>query len=119
MTKGKYETGVLELRDMLTYPQIPQSPVSDPRLAQCTSHPCSYYDGGIKVRTRVGQNILKFGLISVHGSFSMPTITLNILAYSDMSSLFTHLTTFKTIPFIVTYIPFLFLFSNSVFTICT
>ena len=43
--------------------------------------------------------------------FSMPTITLNILAYCNMSSSLTHLTTFSMIPFIVTYILLLFLFS--------
>ena len=59
--------------------------------------------GGIKVRNRVGQNSLMFELLPVHGSFSMPTITLNILTNSDTSSLFTHLTTFNTIPFIITY----------------
>ena len=61
-----------------------------------------------KVRTRVGQNSLMFELLLVYGSFSMPTITLNILAYSNVSSLLTHLTTFNLIPFIFTYILFLF-----------
>ena len=51
-----------------------------------------------------------FELLPVHGSFSKPTVTLNILAYSNTSSLLTHLTTFNTIPFKLTYIPFLFLF---------
>ena len=37
------------------------------------------------------------------------TVTLNILAYSN-TSLLTHLTTFNTIPFKLTYILFLFLF---------
>ena len=81
---------------------------------QGTSRPCSYYDRGIKVRTRVGQNSLMFELLPVHGSFSRPTITPNILAYSKTSSLLTHLTTFNTMPFMVTYIlsfiPFYFLF---------
>ena len=45
----------------------------------------------------------------VHGSFSKPTVTLNILAYSNTSSLLTHLTTFNTVPFKLTYILFLFL----------
>ena len=40
-----------------------------------------------------------FELLPVHGSFSKPTVTLNILAYSNTSSLLTHLTTFNTIPF--------------------
>ena len=71
---------------------------------------CSYYDRGIKVRTRVGQNSLMFVLLPVHGSFSKPTVTLNILAYSNTSSLLTHLTTFNTIPFKLTYILFLFLY---------
>ena len=64
-----------------------------------------------------------FELLPVHGSFSRPTVTLNILAYSNTSSLLTQLTTFNTIPFMVTYILFLFLFipffSNPIFTICT
>ena len=42
-----------------------------------------------------------------------------ILAYSNTSSLLTHLTTFNTIPFMVTYIlffiPFYFLFFKSYF----
>ena len=50
-----------------------------------------------------------FELLPVHGSFSKPTATLNILAYSN-TSLLTHLTTFNTIPFKLTYILFLFLF---------
>ena len=50
-----------------------------------------------------------FELLPVHGSFSKPTVTLNILAYSNTSSLLTHLTTFNTIPFKLTYILFLFL----------
>ena len=50
-----------------------------------------------------------FKLLPVHGSFSKPTVTLNILAYSNTSSLLTHLTTFNTIPFKLTYILFLFL----------
>ena len=65
---------------------------------------------GIKVRTRVGQSSLMFELLPVHGSFSMPTITLNILAYSNTSSILTHLTTFNTIPFMFTNIIFLFSF---------
>ena len=48
-------------------------------------------------------------LLPVHGSFSKPAVTLNILAYSNTSSLLTHLTTFYTIPFKLTYILFLFL----------
>ena len=63
--------------------------VSGSRLAYGTSRPCSYYDRGIKVRTRVGQNSLMFELLPIHGSFSMPTITLNILAYSNTSSILT------------------------------
>ena len=51
-----------------------------------------------------------FELLPVHGSFSKPTVTLNILAYSNTSSLLTHLTTVNTIPFKLTYILFLFLF---------
>ena len=51
-----------------------------------------------------------FELLPVHVSFSKPTVTLNILAYSNTSSLLTHLTTFNTIPFKLTYILFLFLF---------
>ena len=66
--------------------------------------------GRLKVRTRVGQNGLMFELLLVHGSFSMPTITLNILAHSNKSSIHTYLTTFNTIPFIITNIIFLFLF---------
>ena len=50
-----------------------------------------------------------FELLPVHGSFSKPTVTLNILAYSNTSSLLTHLTTFNTIPFKLNYILFLFL----------
>ena len=80
------------------------------RLAYGTSRPCSYYDRGIKVRTRVGQNRLMFELLPVHGSFSMPTITLNILAYSNTSSIHTHLTTFNTIPFMTTIISSYLLF---------
>ena len=80
------------------------------RLAYGTSRPCSYYDRGIKVQTRVGQNSLMFELLPVHGSFSMPTITLNILAYSNTSSVHTHLTTFNTIPFMTTIISSYFLF---------
>ena len=76
-----------------------------------------------------------FELLPVHGSFSTPTVTLNILAYSNTSSLLTHLTTFNTIPFKLTNILFLFLFipfysfyfiyfiylffSNPIFTKCT
>ena len=45
-----------------------------------------------------------FKLLPVHGSFTMPTITLNILAYSNTSSLHTHLTTFNPIPFMTTII---------------
>ena len=73
-----------------------------------------------------------FELLPVHGSFSKPTVTLNILAYSNTSSLLTHLTTFNTIPFKLTYILFLFLFIpftlfiyfiffffNPIFTKCT
>ena len=73
-----------------------------------------------------------FELLPVHGSFSKPTVTLNILAYSNTSSLLTHLTTFNTIPFKLTYILFLFLlfylfylfylfffFFNPIFTKCT
>ena len=71
---------------------------------------CPYYDRGIKVRTRVGQNSLMFELLPIHGSFSMPTITLNILAYSNTSSILTHLTTFNTIPFMTTIISSYFLF---------
>ena len=61
------------------------------------------------------ENVLrKFNInpdnLPVHGSFSKPTVTLNILAYSNTSSLLTHLTTFNTIPFKLTYILFLFLF---------
>ena len=44
------------------------------RLAYGTSRPCSYYDRGIKVQTRVGQNSLMFELLPVHGSLSMPTV---------------------------------------------
>ena len=51
-----------------------------------------------------------FELLPVHGSFSKPTVTLNILAYSNTSSLLTHLTTFNTKPFKLAYILFLFLF---------
>ena len=80
------------------------------RLAYGTSRPCSYYDRGIKVQTRVGQNSLMFELLPVHGSFSMPTITLNILAYSNTSSVHTHLTTFNTIPYMTTIISSYFLF---------
>ena len=40
----------------------------------------------------------------------MPTITLNILAYSNTSSIHTHLTTFNTIPFMTTIISSYFLF---------
>ena len=50
-----------------------------------------------------------FELLLVHGSFSKPTVTLNILACSN-TSLLTHLTTFNTIPLMVAYILFLFLF---------
>ena len=59
------------------------------------------------------------------GSFSKPTVTLNILSYSNTSSLLTHLTTFNTIPFKLSYILFLFLlffilfFFNPIFTKCT
>ena len=70
-----------------------------------------------------------FELLPVHGSFSKPTVTLNILAYSNTSSLLTHLTTFNTIPFKLAYILFLFLlfylfilsffFFNHIFTKCT
>ena len=66
-------------------------------MAYGTSCPCSYYDRGIKVQTRVGQNSLMFELLPVHGSCSMPTITLNILAYSNTSSIHTHLTFMTTI----------------------
>ena len=55
-----------------------------------------------------------FELLPVHGSFSKPTVTLNILAYSN-TSLLTHLTTFNTIPFKLTYILFLFLFIHFLF----
>ena len=79
-------------------------------MAYGTSRPCSYYDQGIKVQTRVGQNSLMFELLPIHGSFSMPTITLNILAYSNTSSILTHLTTFNTIPFMTTIISSYFLF---------
>ena len=51
-----------------------------------------------------------FELLPVHASFSKPTVTLNILAYSNTSSLLTHLTTFNTIPLMVAYILSLFLF---------
>ena len=54
-----------------------------------------------------------FELLPVHGSFSKPTVTLNILAYSNTSSLLTHLTTFNTIPFnspIFSFYSFYFLF---------
>ena len=85
-------------------------PYLSSRLAYGTSHPCSYYDRGIKVRTRVGQNSLMFELLPIHGSFSMPTITLNILAYSNTSSILTHLTTFNTISFMTTIISSYFLF---------
>ena len=64
----------------------------------------------VKALLIIGQNSLMFELLPVHGSFSRPTITLNILAYSNTSSLLTHLTTFNTIPLMVTYILFLFLF---------
>ena len=50
-----------------------------------------------------------FELLPVHGSFSRPTITLNILAYSN-TSLLTHLTTFNTLPFMATYILFFYSF---------
>ena len=80
------------------------------RLAYATSRPCSYYDRGIKVQTRVGQNRLMFELLPDHGSFFMPTITLNILAYSNLSAIHTHLTTFNTIPLMSTIIIFLFSF---------
>ena len=50
-----------------------------------------------------------FELLPVHGSFCKPTVTLNILAYSN-TSLLSHLTTFNTIPLMVAYILFLFLF---------
>ena len=55
-----------------------------------------------------------FELLPVHGPFSKPTVTLNILAYSN-TSLLTHLTTFNTIPFKLTYILFLFLFIPFIF----
>ena len=65
---------------------------------------------GIKVQTRVGQNSLMFELLPVHGSFSMPTTTLNILPYSNTSSIHTHLTTFNPTPFMTTIISSYFLF---------
>ena len=98
------------LLDIFLFLHISHHYRNSSRLAYGTSRPCSYYDRGIKVRTRVGQNSLMFELLPIHGSFSMPTITLNILAYSNTSSILTHLTTFNTIPFMTTIISSYFLF---------